>query len=154
MYRRDRSVVDVSDKEVLYIRWFNDHFDEKGRLLPAHLFVPDKSMNRRKFGGRFWHVLIPDPNVDNEKACRTLGMGILCFQASRVTLEDKQGKSQFNFRVEHDPLDHNYWHCELRLHRDGTLLTNSDAKKLRDEEKNSLETCEKKSERKLLILAK
>ena len=119
MYRAERATLDdFDDDELLYFRWFSDWVtrDEKGstRLRPAQIPVPNQSVNRSKHGGKCWDVLIPEPASDRDLP-RRICQGVVCVPVSGIP-EPLDGR--FEFRVEHDPDDHNYCHCEVRVFDD------------------------------------
>jgi len=130
MFRRGRGIVPIALDDILCFRWFNDFVEKDGSLRPANIFIPDQSMNRRRFPGfrgRCWHVLIPNPEDDSERASRNCCTGVVQLRAADVTLETSQNGVLFSFRVDHDPLEHNYGHCELRVYRNGVRLQKLDA---------------------------
>jgi hypothetical protein len=130
------------DNEFVFFRWFNDHLED-GEIRPANMTTPDQSMNRSRFRGRCWHVLIPDPGTDPERAKRWLCRGVVRASAAVFAVSIEQGTVLFEFRVEHDPLEHNYGHCELRVYRNGKRLPKDHADKLRSTEKKAWKAAEK-----------
>ncbi|MEQ9588017.1 MAG: hypothetical protein RJS97_08695 [Parvibaculaceae bacterium] len=150
MYRDGRPVFELEPDEQVYIRWFNNHF--KGGIPdPDQVFVPDQSANRVSGGGRCWYVLLPEPqnNPDNPdkpddaRRTRCLCMGILGVQASVAEKTTMQADCQFDFRFEHDPIKHNYYHCELHVYRDGERLTKAMADGLKRQDRTTFRAAKK-----------
>ena len=106
-----KAVVNVDPNETLYFHWFNDWIEAAGLIRPANIPCPDQSVNRSGLGGRSWYVLIPDPVGKSSPICK----GIVGFSASHIP--DPIGA--YSFVVEHDPLLHNYHHCEVRVFKNG-----------------------------------
>jgi hypothetical protein len=83
--------------------------------------------------------LFAEPTDGAERREQKLGGGIVRAPAaainSKVALLD-QVTTKFEFRTEHDPLDHNYHHVEIRLYRNGTRLDGTATKKLKGVEKS------------------
>lgn len=143
MYRRGRPVDDeFNDNEFVFFRWFNNHLED-GEIRPVNMTTPDQSMNRSRFGGRCWHVLIPDAGTDPERAKHLVCMGVVRAPAPVFAVSIEQDGVLFEFHVEHDPLDHNYGHCELRVCRNGSRLPRAQADKLKSAEKKAWKAAEK-----------
>ena len=143
MHQRGRPVEKhFEDDELVFFRWFSNHFEGR-ELRPANMTTPDQSMNRSGFRGRCWHALISDPDADEENARRWLCMGVVTAASQVFSVATVQNGVTFEFRVEHDLLEHNYCHCELRVHRDGERLPKSQADDLKLAEKKTWKAAQK-----------
>lgn len=102
--------------EQLYSRCKLDWIDENGHLKPTYVRIPDQSVNREKYS-QCKDVLLPDGSPQSR--------AWLLWGVASVRVEDLPPQSQsaggvtFQVTVEHDPLDDNYGHCELRVYKDG-----------------------------------
>jgi hypothetical protein len=106
---------DFADDERLFIRWFSNWMEEGGRPRPAHLATPDQSSIRSGFGGKFWHVLMPEPE--------SKGLPNLCKGVLEICVRDlPQPGEGMTVAVVHDPMPHNYGHCEIRAFGGGVRL--------------------------------
>ena len=94
-----------SPEESLYIRCFSDHVTENGRVLALGFRFPNFSCNRERYG-ELADVLYPV----------YLDWGVATYQVRQVPSPLLSGdqKRTFDIKVEHDPLEHNYPHCEIR----------------------------------------
>lgn len=99
--------------EKLYV-WFQ--FSDGDRVNPASLRCPDQSCNREKYCAQPEWVLLPN-NQDK-------GIGVFEVQDIPSSLPEFQegAKKDENaklrdFKVEHDPLDMNYSHSEIRAYK-------------------------------------
>lgn len=122
--------VHFSPKELLYLRCFEWSVEGDRLADVGAIGFPDQSVNREKFS-RPGDALIPEPG--NEKSCRWIYLGVVAFPVCAVprTLEDK-GEAICDCTVEHDPLDHNYAHSELRAYKGGKRITDKrDVPKIR-----------------------
>jgi len=92
------------------------HVEDRRLTDVSAIRFPDQSVNRSKYGEAS-DVLIPEPG--REKSSRWIHLGVLGFPVECVpaclTANDQV---VCDFRVEHDPLDHNYPHSEIRVYRD------------------------------------
>lgn len=89
------------------------------RLLPTGIKFPDWSVNRSKYSEPD-DVLIPS----------YLDWGIAEFQVESVPKKmESPGNVVFEFKVEHDPVDDNYSHSEVRTYKEGTHHKNIDVNK-------------------------
>jgi len=102
---------------MLYMRVRKCHVEGRRLTDVSAIRFPDQSVNRSKYG-KGSDVLIPDP--DREKSSRWIHLGVLEFPVKAVpaclTANDHV---VCDFRVEHDPVEHNYGHSEIRVYRDG-----------------------------------
>jgi hypothetical protein len=137
MYQRGRHPVAVQDTELLFARWFSDHMDGDGKPRAENLIAPDQSMNRSGLGGRCWYVLVPDPTDEPAKAMKTLCRGIVRVAAPDLSMQMVADGKVFTLRIEPDPLDHNYHHCELHLFRDGQRLSAREVRDLKGDDRKS-----------------
>lgn len=116
MRRQGRVIVErFTSSEWLYFRWFSDWFETEGQLRSSQVPIPDQSVNRRGCGGRCWFVLVPEPACNVERVHRQLGQGIVAIKVSDIPEEFMDGEQRYSFLVQHDPEDHNYQHCEIRV---------------------------------------
>jgi hypothetical protein len=96
-----------SPEEYLYIR-FKELLGDMPS--PSGIRIPNQSVNRSKHGGQPEWVLLPD----------WLNWGYGSFKVADIPpfLMSDSGQVRFNFRVEHDPKECNYYHSEIRAYRD------------------------------------
>jgi hypothetical protein len=109
MYRSGRPVdMNFDDNENLYNRFRKEYLAE-GKFLPTGIKFPDWSVNREKYSEPE-DVLIPDFHE----------WGIAQFKVGDVpdTLPSP-GDIKFDFKVEHDPVEDNYSHSEVRSYKNG-----------------------------------
>ena len=135
MRSNGRKFVDVASDEFLFFRWFNDHLECNGLPQPAQIKVPDQSANRSGLGGKCWYVLISDLGVSAENAAKNLCMGVFQILARDIEYKVTIKETEFWFVAEHDPVDCNYFHCELRAFRNGARLSGDEARRLSKGEK-------------------
>lgn len=134
MRRNSRPVRECSlaDGE-FYFRWYSDWMDNDLAVRSDNLQPPNQSVNCGSWGGRPWYVLIPDPMQPKTAADETarqrrrLCMGIVA--ALTVPDDYVEGSVTYHFALEHDPLEYNYHHCEIRVYRDGQRLSDADLSK-------------------------
>lgn len=110
MYRNNRPVDPAFlPEEDLYIR-FNAM--EGQRVDPLCIRCPDQSVNRSKYSEPEWVLLDSYPKF--------VGWGYGAFKVRDVPENiDSGGGVVYEFSVDHDPLDDNYSHSEVRAYRDG-----------------------------------
>ena len=130
MRSNGRKFVDVASDEFLFFRWFNDHLECDGLPQPDQMKVPDQSANRSGLGGRCWYVLISDPGISAKNAAKHLCMGVFQILVRDIEYKVAIKETEFWFVAEHDPVDCNYFHCELRAFRNGVRLSGDKAKQL------------------------
>jgi hypothetical protein len=126
--------------EILYFRFTARNLDDAGGFRLAAIRFPDQSVNRQKYGKPF-DVLVPQPRKLDRggRSKEWLYCGVAAFPVGCVPdyLEDGKGQVICDFRVEHDPLDYNYAHAEIRAFVEGKRLSGkkgvsrSDRKKFR-----------------------
>lgn len=136
MKSKGRPTIPVGPDEFLYFRWFRDHVEGNNLPRPDQISVPDQSANRSGLGGRCWYVLIPEMGSSVEAATKRLCMGVLQIRDHDLEYQVVVKDSAFHFKASHDPVDCNYFHCELRVFRNGARLSRDDAEQLRREEKS------------------
>ncbi len=109
MYRAGRPVdPDFADDELLYNRCRAVHVAEQ-RLLPEGIKFPDWSVNRSKYSEPD-DVLLPSYS----------DWGIVEFKVDSVPKKlISPGEVVFEFKVEHDPVEDNYSHSEVRTYKGG-----------------------------------
>lgn len=112
LLRRGRPVDPVFDPgEHLYRRLRAVDIDQDGRVEPTSLESPDFSVNRSKYSE-------PDDVVISHPRC-----GIAAFTVEEVPRSLLSGGDiEYRFSVEHDPLDDDYAHSEVRSYKDGKRL--------------------------------
>lgn len=133
MFQRGRAAQDdIEDAESFYYRVFSNHMRDN-QLTRGQLPYPNLSVNRTKHGGKWWHVLLPDPppagqedDSLRDRRLKNLCMGVVQFNIPEITCEF-DGVS-FRFVVEHDPCPHNYCHCEFRIYSGATPMQKADLK--------------------------
>lgn len=107
MYRQGRPVdPDFESEEDLYIR-FRSVVGERPNI--SDIQCPNHSVNRSKFSQAEW-VLLP--------TFSDWGYGAFKVKDIPDTIIRQEG-DPYDFMVEHDPLDENYSHCEIRSYVNG-----------------------------------
>lgn len=120
MWRSDRPVdPDFDESEQLYNRCLAEHVENE-RLLPTAIKFPDWSVNRAKYSEPD-DVLIPSYQ----------NWAIAAFAVGDVPKSlTSSGNVKYDFKVEHDPLDDNYSHSEVRTYKDNRHDKKIDVNKL------------------------
>lgn len=124
--------VPLSPGESFYWRFYTKELSSEDGPTDAMIKPPDQSVNRSGLGGKPWFALMPEPGViDSEAIAKKLNMGILTFQATAVPtpFQSDTSTTRFDFVLEHDPLDHNYHHCEIRVYSSGRRFAEATATK-------------------------
>ena len=106
MIRGDRPVVpDFDETEVLYLRYFRDHFVD-GQLSTAAIRFPKQSVNRGLHSE-------PEDCLFSEQGIYN-GLGVVDFQIADVpaSVSQTQGPA-YIFFLKHVPLPDNYAHSEI-----------------------------------------
>lgn len=133
LYRNDRPINnDFPNDEEIYIRFEEIEEDEDGIVHPHHssFRCPDQSCNRSLYSEPAW-VLLPNwPNF----GYGSFLVEDIPFQVPEE--KDAAGPRQHWFKIEHDPKDENYAHCEIRAYKDNEFKkrakrVNNDKVKLR-----------------------
>src|SRR5688572_27587054 len=113
MRRRGRDEdQDFDPQEVLYHRVTAAtlHLMENGGVYLS-VRVPDVSCNRSKHGGLWDDVLLCNYPAN-------VNAGVVEFAVSDVpSRHDRDNADPIHFRTCHDPLEDNYYHCEIRFFR-------------------------------------
>ena len=111
MYRNGRLIDPFFDEdELLYNRCLSEHVYRE-QLLPTGIRFPDWSVNRAKYSEPE-DVLVP--NFQD--------WGIAQFEVRNIPkslISPAPGNVKFDFKVEHDPLNDNYSHSEVRTYKNG-----------------------------------
>jgi len=94
-------------EEELFIR-----FPADGEATPSHIRLPAQSLNRSKYSNTAW-LLIP-PYESNKIGVFKVGQ----IPRPEVSL----GSVEYEFKIEHDPLDNNYAHSNLQTYKGGLPL--------------------------------
>lgn len=111
---------DFRPDEFLYMRWGNRHVKD-GRLDASVIRFPDQSVNRQKHS-KPQDVLLREPCNENSKEWIYWGVFKFPVHAVLPSIEE-DGEVICTFCVEHDPIDYNYAHCEIRAYRQGQRVT-------------------------------
>lgn len=91
-----------------------------GRLDASLIRFPDQSVNRQKYS-KPQDVLLPE--AGNEKSKEWIYWGVFNFPVHTVLPSiEASGEVICTFRVEHDPVEHNYAHSEIRAYRQGQRI--------------------------------
>jgi len=108
MYKDDRPIDQFFDKEeLLYNRCLSDHI-RGNSLLPSAIKFPDWSVNRSKYSDPE-DVLFP----------KFFDWGIAQFTVGDVPDSlTSPGEIIYNFKVDHDPVEDNYAHSEIRTYKE------------------------------------
>jgi hypothetical protein len=119
MYRNGRSIDPCFDgDELLYNRCLLEHINGE-QLLPTGIRFPDWSVNRAKYSEPE-DVLVPDFQ----------DWGIAQFEVRNIPKSlISPGSVKFDFKVEHDPLNDNYSHSEVRTYKNGQHSKDLDVNK-------------------------
>jgi hypothetical protein len=123
MYRRGRPVDPLlSPTERLFLRCQCEWVDVD-RIKPAHIHFPDQSVNREKYSYPT-DVLLPDATP---RSADWVLWGVVAFQVADVPADSTtSGGVSYRFTAEHDPLEDNFGHTELRVYKDGVREQNKD----------------------------
>lgn len=122
-YRQQRPVAnDFDSSEFIYFHLALTDIESGRTLKPAAMPLPDLSVNRSGFAGRSWYVLLPQPDDDWAKTRKRLCKGIVRLRTCDAFCEHMVASKAYSFRVEHDPEEHNYHHCEIRVFEDGVRI--------------------------------
>jgi hypothetical protein len=105
--------------ERVAFRFYRNDVGLDGKLKAAAIRPPNQSVNRLGLGGKAWFVLLPAPDCPAENRRKQLCMGVVTIAVNQIPSGCAENKKQYLFSVEHDPLDHNYQHCEIRWYEDG-----------------------------------
>ncbi len=118
MRRRGRPINhDFRPKEAVYVR-FDGRILERSAEDPdrfyLHVRMPDTSVNRSDPDGRANDVLLCEWP-------RFRDFGIIAFEVRQIpTPDETPGREAIHYRIQHDPEELNYYHCEIRAFRDAT----------------------------------
>lgn len=117
-----------STDEQLYMRIRHEWIDENYRIKPPFIRFPDQSVNREKYSEPY-DVLLPNKDKTPPDqvfwgvASITVG-NVPCAEKKQVENRDKKNQeAQLKFTVEHDPVEDNFGHSELRVYKNGTRET-------------------------------
>ncbi len=109
---KGRPVDPVFDpEEYLYRRLRALDIDPDGRIEPTSLESPDFSVNRSKYCEPE-DVILPHPS------CGIASFTVVDIPESFRSVEN----IEYRFSIEHDPLEDNYAHSEIRSYKDGQRL--------------------------------
>ncbi|MDZ4820637.1 MAG: hypothetical protein SGJ20_16860 [Planctomycetota bacterium] len=124
MIRDDRGLDDdFQSNEKLFFRCKAEWIDQNGRIRLAHVRAPDQSVNREKFSKRY-DVLLP---IDDTSSPKLIYWGVASVDVQDVPTHGvSTGGLIFSFTVEHDPLENNYGHTELRAYKNNKREMKSD----------------------------
>jgi hypothetical protein len=117
MLRNGRGVdANFLPSEKLYLRCKTAWIGENGHVNPAYIHFPDQSVNRQKYSYPV-DVLWPD---EREQSRAWINWGVASLRVEDLPPEMRtSGNAVYCFTAEHDPLDDNYSHTELRVYKDG-----------------------------------
>jgi hypothetical protein len=102
--------------EKLFLRCQKEWIDQHGQVKPANIHFPDQSVNRERYS-KPRDVLLA---VDTRGSASFLLWGVAFVQVADIPHPMvSEGNVQYQFTVEHDPLEHNYAHSELRVYKNG-----------------------------------
>jgi len=136
MYRNGRPLdAAFLANERLFFRCTLDGIGDEGRIKPASIHPPDQSVNREKYSS-CRDVLLPDGSPRSKV---WILWGVAMILVEDVPPETRSaGGIAFRFTVEHDPLDDNYGHSELRVYKNGQR--ERDKKKMNSQVKKEYRT--------------
>jgi hypothetical protein len=137
MYRRGRSIDNLFDStEELYVRCKKDWINDGESIKPANIRFPDQSVNRAKYS-KPRDVLLPDSSGRYREQIHWGVARITVNDVPRVIVSTGGGV-ECHFTVEHDPLEDNYGHSELRVYKEGNRV--KDGKKVNQKVKKQYRT--------------
>lgn len=136
MYRRRRPEDGVfTQDEKLFFRCKRGWVDGNAQVKPAHVHFPDQSVNREKYS-KPGDVLLPDRS---DKSNEWIYWGVASTTIADIPEPiETEGRVEYSFTAEHDPLDDNYGHTELRVYKDGNRESNK--KKINNQIKKKYRT--------------
>jgi len=121
MYRRGRAPdQSFGPTEELYVRCTADEcqsLGDKATIKPAALRVASQSFNRQRYS-KIRDVLLPSPDIPKSRSWILAGVAVCAVKSVPAQVLDGTG-AVCRFQVEHDPLDDNYSHTELRAYVNG-----------------------------------
>jgi len=127
--RRRRRAIDpaFAAEELLYMRWRNCHLT-RGHLDISVIGFPDQSVNREKYS-KPGDVLIAEPG--NKASGKWIYYGVLSFSVDSVPRCLQEGdRVVCELSVEHDPVEHNYAHSEIRAYIAGKRVTKENRERI------------------------
>lgn len=107
----------------LFFRFFCNNATPDGLPTKAAIPCPDQSVNCLVGGGKAWFLLLPEPNQRRKQNHRGRCSGIVELKREEFPMTFPVGDLVYEARVEHDPKDHNYQHCEIRIYENGEHVT-------------------------------
>ena len=123
MYQNGRTIgSDIADDERLFFRCVKESVDSNNRIKPASVRFPDQSVNREQFS-RPGDVLLPDGETRSKEWILN---GVVAFFRNDLPCQSSSGGDvTYTFTAEHDPVEDNYGHTELRVYKDGRRVLKS-----------------------------
>jgi hypothetical protein len=119
MYRNGRPLVNEFDvKEKLYTRF--KELDPNGKIPLVSIHI-NHSVNRERFSEPHWVLYSIYPEQDH---FLNWGYGFLTWESlpSQI-MPPPPGNVQYDIKVEHDPEECNYSHCEIRVYKNGDFTS-------------------------------
>lgn len=120
MYRQNRDPDPVFLPDEKLFRRFEETNVEGNRLLPSAISFRGWSVNRGNYSEPE-DVLLP--------AWTNQGIAFFCVQDVPPCLCAAGSSVQYDFQVEHDPLEENYAHSEVRTYKDKVYVKDPDPPK-------------------------
>ena len=120
MFRRGRPTdAYLQPSEFLFFRCVHDNVDKNGQVSPAGIRFPNQSVNRSKYSAPA-DVLVPD---QTERSAEWLYCGVAQFLVNHLPGPMHTDERSYKFTAEHDPLEDNYGHTELRVYKDDVRVS-------------------------------
>lgn len=138
-YRNERPTLNPLPTDTkLYFRFFCNNAAPNGLPTKAGIPCPDQSVNSLVGDGESWFLLLPEPGQNRKQNHRGRCSGIVELDRSVFPIAFHVGKTKYTAEVEHDPKEHNYQHCEIRIYTNGTRVSSNAAKTLDQREYEKL----------------
>lgn len=105
--------------EELYYRIKRESLEQDGSIKPAMVHFPSQSVNCSQLGYPT-DVLLPNERADSHQNL-VLGVAIVLARELPTPYTTGSGaqETRYEFCIEHDPVELNYGHCEIRVFKGG-----------------------------------
>ena len=139
-YRNNRpKLTPLPENTKLFFRFFCNNAAPNGLPTKAGIPCPDQSVNSLVGDGEPWFLLLPEPGQTRKQNHRGRCSGIVELDRTAFPIQILNfGTTVYTADVEHDPQDHNYQHCEIRIYANGSRVSLDAAKRLNQREYEKL----------------